>query len=242
MTISLCTVFLASCGTEKSYHFKTNGVRGDSSYLVTASGRHVDVTNIDVKPGKVTVDGKPYPLDSISSIKTQGMYFGVSNRKLLLGESYGRINLLYELISMPTYGSPGGPGNNIPGSPMYNSIVTGHTTQKRYYIQKSGSTDIDRMTVGTVIDYVADNEEALQVAKGARSWKRGYLLSLTGIAVGSIYGFHNVFSTGTDANGHTKSTSFAAPLAIIIPSIAGATLSSYKYNTQMLKAIEIYNR
>jgi len=241
-TISLCTVFLASCGTVKSYHFKTDGVRGDSSYLVTASGRHVDVADIDVKPGKVTVDGKPYPLDSISSIKTKGMYFGVSNRKLLLGESYGRINLLYELISTPTYGSPGGPGNNIPGSPMYNSMVTGHTTQKKYYIQKSGSTNIDRMTVGTVIDYVSDNEEALQVAKGARNWKRGYLLSFTGIVAGSIYAFNNVFSSGIDANGHTKSVSFAAPIAILIPSIAGATLSSYKYNTQMLKAIEIYNR
>jgi hypothetical protein len=237
MILSTCAVFLSSCGTVKSYDFKTTGIaNSDSSYFITKSGEHIDVPNIDVKPGKVTVDGKPYSLDNIVAIRTKQMYFGVSDGKILLGESFGKINLLYQLISVPTYGSPAGPGNNIPGSPMYNSMVTGHTTQKKYYIQKAGSIDIDRMTVGIVMDYVSDNEEALQIATGARNWKRGYLASWGGIIAGSIYAFKNVFSMDS------KGVSFTGPLIVLIPSIAGATLTSYMYNTRMLKAIEVYNR
>jgi hypothetical protein len=238
--LSVCTVFLSSCATVKSYDFKTAGIRNsDSSYFVTKSGEHINVPNIDVKPGKVTVDGKPYPLDNVAAIKTKQMYFGVSDGKILLGESFGKINLLYELITVATYGSPYG---SVPGSPSYNSMVTGHTTHKKYYIQKSGSTDIDRMTVGTVMDYVSDNEEALQVATGARNWKRGYLASWAGLIGGSIWGFKNVFSTETNASGSIKPVSFTGPLAVLIPSLAGATLTSYMYNTRMLKAVEIYNR
>jgi hypothetical protein len=242
MILSASAVFLASCGTVKSYNFKRGGtLMGDSSYLVTASGVHIDAADIDVKPGSVTVNGKPYPLDDLSAIRSKGMYFGVSDKKIYLGEFYGKINILYQLINVPTY-SNYGPNSGMSNSAFGNTMVTGHTTQRKYYIQKSGSTNIDRMTVGTVIDYVSDNEEALRVAKGAKNWKTGYLLSWAGLAAGTIYGFKSVFSTQTDASGSIKPVSFAGATAVLIPSLAGATVSSYMYNNRMLKAVEIYNK
>ncbi len=245
MFMVACAVLLTSCGTMKgSYDFRTAGItHTDSSYLITASGRHVDATNIDVKPGKVTVDGKPYPLDSISSIRSNKMYFGVRDRTIYLGEFYGKINLLYQLVSVPTYATPYGQGAMYaPGGAFYNSMVTGHTTQRKYYIQKRGSTTIDRMTTGAVVDYVADNDEALQIARGARSWKRVYLASWAGIIAGSVWAFKNVFSTGTDASGHIKPVNFTGPSIVLVGAVAGATVSSYIYNPRMLKAIDVYNR
>lgn len=240
MIMGACALFLTSCGTVKSYNFTTGGMRGtDSSYLITASGRHVDAAHIDVKPGKVIVDGKPYRLDSISSIRSKQMYFGVKDGKILLGESLGKINILYQKFSVPTYGSPYG---SVPGSASYNTMVTGHTTEKRFYIQKAGSLVIDKMTPGIVVDYVSDNDEALQVAIGARNWKRGYWASWAGLGVGSFLGFKSVFSTETDASGSIKPVNFTPTLIILVPSVLGATLTSYMYNTRMMKAVEIYNR
>ncbi|MBW4889174.1 hypothetical protein KXQ82_05580 [Mucilaginibacter sp. HMF5004] len=239
--MSMCVAFLTSCSTLKNYDFKTAGIAAtDSTYLVTPEGTRVNASTIEVNPNKVTVDGKPYPLDGIAYIKTKQMYFGVHDKKILLGEVYGKINVLYQLVSTPTYGSS--TPNAAPGSFGYHNMVTGHNTSKKYYIQKNGSTIIDKMSPGIVLDYVSDNEEASQVAIGARNWKRGYLASWAGIVAGTVYAFKNLFTTETTASGSIKPVNFTGPFIVLGASVTGATLSSYMYNTQMMKAVEIYNR
>ncbi|WP_139113152.1 hypothetical protein [Mucilaginibacter sp. PPCGB 2223] len=214
----------------------------DSSYLITTSGKRIDAATIDVKPGQLTVDGKPYPLNDVSSIRSKKMYFGVSNGMLYQGESVGRINVLYDVMEVPTYTPTyGTPGYGYGATSS--ALPTGHTTTRKYYIQKRGSSRIDKMTVGIVADYVADNPEALAIAKGAKRWKAGYLASFGGIGVGAVAAFASIFgSGGTDASGRVKEPSIVGPGIVCTVSLVAAEVSYVTYNVRMIKAIEVYNR
>jgi len=227
MIMGAFVLLLASCGTTKNYNFKASGItsRRDSTYLITVSGRHINANDIDVIQDRVTVDGKKYPLDSISSVTSKQMYYAVQRKKVYFEEYDGRINIFYRWVDVADRNG------------------YGWTSQKQYYIQKRGSKTIDKLTAGIVVDYVSDNAEALKVAKDTRRWSRAYFASWLGIAGGGIYAFSNLFSSGgTDANGHVKSFNVVGPSIVLTGSLAVMAVARVTSQQRMFKAINIYNR
>lgn len=100
MIMGTFVLLLTSCGTTKNYNFKASGItsRRDSTYLITVSGRHINANDIDVIQDRVTVDGKKYPLDSISSVTSKQMYYAVQRKKVYFEEYDGRINIFYRWV------------------------------------------------------------------------------------------------------------------------------------------------
>jgi len=237
--MALCLSVFTSCSHK--INFVTKGLPNtDSSYLVTTEGKHIDASVIEVKKNnKLFVDGQERSLDNLSAIRSKKMYFGVKDDHLYFGESYGRICVLYELVYGTMYqpnarmASGGFTGNGTPGG--YTS-----TTTKIEYLQKLGSSDIDRLNVNTLIDYVSDNEEAVAIAKSAKTWRTVSNISLIGFIGSGVYGSIVAFKNRgdhSDVNPPSINAALIAMGSTLGVDIIAATIEGHKTR----KAIRIYN-
>jgi len=241
--LTTCLLILTSCS--RKFNFVTKGLPNtDSSYLVTTDGKRIEASAIEIKTNnKLMVDGQAHSLDDLSAIKSKKMYFGVKDNKVYAGESYGKICVLYELVYGSSYqpntrmASGGYAGNGTPGSYV-------SSTTKVEYLQKLGSSEIDQLNLGTLIDYVSDNDQALAVANSAKPWKTINTVSFYGflgsVAYGTVVAIHNGKTAPIDGV-QPAQTSYTVPLLA-----AGATLvidliSGSIENHKIRKAIKIYN-
>ena len=243
LLLACCLLILASCSTK--FRFVTKGLREqDSSYYITNNGKRVNATNIEVRPRKVTVDKQIISLDSITAIKSKKMYFSVSDGTLYLCQIYGKMNLLYKLIHTTefVYGTNTVGGFGATGA--YGSMGGSYQPRvsKVYYIQKAGSTDIDRLNHANFISYVSDNDEALKKARGAYGWLYGNYVAEAGFTGGIIYTFVALFRTKQNNDGTVTSPSFAPGLIAIGLSIPPMIVCSSIYHHKLMKAIKIYNQ
>lgn len=239
--VALCLVALTSCS--RKFNFVTKGLPNtDSSYLVTTAGKRIDASVIEVKTNnKLTVDGEPYSLEDLSIIRSKKMYFGVKDGELYLGDTYGKICILYKMMYGSSYqansrtASGGFSGNGTPG--QYNSTVT-----KVEYLQKRGSTDIDKLNAGTLIDYVSDNEQALALAKGGKIWGIATYVPFAGFAGGAAWTVARLAKYGEADNTQGQaSLNVGAPLLVIGASLTAFWITSSVSYHKIHKAIKIYN-
>jgi hypothetical protein len=246
--VALCLVTLTSCN--RKFNFVTKGLpETDSSYLVTTDGKHINASIIEVsRSGKLTVDGQERSLDDLSAIKSKKMYFGVKEGDVYAGEVYGKICLLYKMemgtsyvgsaANTPGYGTGYTPGygtgyGGAPGMSGYQ-----RTVKKVEYLQKRGSTDIDRFNAGTLVDYVSDNEAALSKAKGGRTWQIASYVPAAGFAGGVIWTFVDLLK-GSKTDDVTPN--LGPPLLLAGVSLPVYIVTGSVANHKLHKAIKIYN-
>jgi hypothetical protein len=238
MLMASFVLLFTSCSSR--YKFVTEGLpEKDSSYVVTTSGKRVDATDIVVKPNKLTVDKQIYSLDSLTAIKSKKMYFAVNDGKLHLADMYGKINLLYTLSYGTSYtpGYAGGGGSMGGMSGSHGSYQT--TVTKTLYLQKQGSTDVDKAKHSVVISYLSDNEEALAKVRGSYAWTyvgyAGWVTAATGLIL--------CFATAAkNANTDSPGKSLGLPLSLLGGGFVGFAVSSSISNHKFKKAFKIYNR
>ncbi len=233
---------LTSCS--RKLNFVTKGLpNADSSYLVTTDGKRIDAITIEVNSNnKLLVDGHERSLDNLSAIKSKKMYFGVSGSHMYYGESYGRICVLYEFVSGSSYMANTRMGNgNFSGDGSPGSYTS--TTTKLEYIQKLGSAHIDPLNIGTLTDYVSDNDEAAAMAASAKSWQKISRVSFFAFLGSGVYtAVVSIANQGkTDASGNHVSPSITGP-AIALGTTYGVHLIAGSIQSHKIrKAIRIYN-
>jgi hypothetical protein len=240
LLIVVCLLSLTSCS--RKFNFVTKGLPStDSSYLITKEGKQIDATTIDVWPEKIMVDGVRYPKDKVANIRSKKMYFAVNNDVIYSCEIYGKICVLYKVEMSSTY-SAGGAGFGGYSGGGYGGGMGGgyHTTAVKVpYLEKLGSTEIDRMNPSTVVDYVADDDAALAVAKGGKTWHIISYVPAAGFAGGVIYTF--VLLAKLNKSPDSATPNFGPPLAIAGVSALAGYITNGISKHKMYKAIKIYN-
>jgi hypothetical protein len=229
---------LTSCNPK--YRFVTKGLREkDSSYVINSKGERINAAEVVVRRKTLTVDGKEMSLGGLSAIKSKKMYFAVSDGKLYFGEVYGKINMLYEVKYDVMYTNNGFAGGNSYAGGGYGlhggSYQT--TARKVYYLQKQGSANIDKLNRAVLMDYVADNEDALRTAKASYAWKYGSYIPALGFVTGVVW----AATKAVNNKDNSGSASLGAPLALAGISLPLYLISGNLANHKLKKAIYIYN-